>query len=220
VKKPLPSRARIDLINLPEGSTQALIACRECDLLQRAVVLSEGGTARCPRCDAVLYRKTAGSLDHTLAYALAAAALFVIANTFPILGLDAQGNHTSTTVFGTVQALHATGMSAVAALVFVTTILIPAIDLAALLYLLVPLRLGRVPPGVSAMLRLIQAVRPWGMVEVFLLGMLVSLVKLAHLAHVHTGVALWSFAGLMLLLAATAASFDAQAIWARVRWLP
>jgi paraquat-inducible protein A len=220
VKKPLPSRARIDLINLPEGSTQALIACRECDLLQRAVVLSEGGTARCPRCGAVLYRKTAGSLDRTLAYALAAAALFVIANTFPILGLDAQGDHTSTTVFGTVRALHATGMSAVAALVCVTTILIPAIDLAALLYLLVPLRLGRVPPGVPAMLRLIQAVRPWGMVEVFLLGMLVSLVKLAHLASVHTGVALWSFAGLMLLLAATAASFDAQAIWARVRWLP
>jgi paraquat-inducible protein A len=147
VKKPLPSRARIDLINLPEGSTQALIACRECDLLQRAVVLSEGGTARCPRCGAVLYRKTAGSLDRTLAYALAAAALFVIANTFPILGLDAQGNYTSTTVFGTVRALHATGMSAVAALVFVTTILIPAIDLAALLYLLVPLRLGGFRPA-------------------------------------------------------------------------
>jgi paraquat-inducible protein A len=220
VKKPLPSRARIDLINLPEGSTQALIACRECDLLQRAIVLSEGGTARCQRCGAVLYRKTAGSLDRTLAYALAAAALFVIANTFPILGLDAQGNHTSTTVFGTVRALYATGMSAVAGLVFVTTILIPAIDLAALLYLLVPLRLGRVPPGVPAMLRLIQAVRPWGMVEVFLLGMLVSLVNLCHLAHVHIGVALWSFAGLMLLLAATAASFDAQGIWARVRALP
>lgn len=220
MKKPLPSRARIDPINLPAGSTQSLIACRECDLLQRAVVLSEDGTARCPRCDALLYRKVPDSLDRTLAYALAAAVLFVIANTFPILGLDSQGNHTSTTVFGTVQALHATGMSAVAALVFVTTILIPAIDLATLLYLLVPLRLGRVPAGMPAMLRLIQAVRPWGMVEVFVLGMLVSLVKLAHLAHVHTGVALWSFAGLMLLLAATAASFDAQAIWARVRLLP
>ena len=207
-------------MNLSEGSRQSLIACRECDLLQRAVVLREGGTACCPRCDAVLYRKVPDSLDRTLAYALAAAVLFVIANTFPILGVDSQGNHTSTTVFGTVRALHATGMSAVAALVFVTTILVPAIDLAALLYLLVPLRLGRVPPGVPAMLRLIQAAKPWGMVEVFLLGMLVSLVKLSHLASVHTGVALWSFAALMLLLAATAASFDAQGIWARVRTLP
>jgi paraquat-inducible protein A len=104
-------------------------------------------------------------------------------------------------------------MSAVAALVFVT-------NLAALLYVLVPLRFGRLPPAVPAMLRLIQAVKPWGMVEVFLLGMLVSLVKLAHLASVQIGVALWSFAALMLLLAATAASFDAQGIWARVRALP
>jgi paraquat-inducible protein A len=84
----------------------------------------------------------------------------------------------------------------------------------------VPLRFGRLPPGVPALLRLIQAVKPWGMVEVFLLGMLVSLVKLAHLASVHIGVALWSFAALMLLLCATAASFDAQSIWARVRALP
>jgi len=71
-----------------QGSTQRLIACRERDLLQRAVVLSEGGTVCCPRCDAVLYRKVPDSLDRTLAYALAAAVLFVIANTFPILGVD------------------------------------------------------------------------------------------------------------------------------------
>ena len=51
------------------------------------------------------------------------------------------------------------------------------------------------------MLRVLRAVQPWGMVEVFMLGVLVSLVKLAHLASVVPGIALWSFAALMLLFA-------------------
>ena len=53
------------------------------------------------------------------------------------------------------------------------------------------------------------------MVEVFLLGTLVSLAKLAHLAHVQPGIALWSFAALMVLLAAAAAAFDPHALWER-----
>ncbi|MGH7186685.1 MAG: paraquat-inducible protein A, partial [Pseudomonadota bacterium] len=67
-----------------------------------------------------------------------------------------------------------------------------------------------------AMFRLVQTVRPWGMVEVFMLGTLVSLAKLMHIAHVVPGVAIWSFGALMFLLAAAAASFDPHDLWARV----
>lgn len=193
-----------------------LIACHECDLLQREVQLAPGGTARCPRCGSVLYRNTPDGLDRTLAYALAAAALFVVANAFPIVGLEAQGFRSSTTLLGTVQTLHKDEMTSVAALVFVTTILMPALNIGALLYMLLPLKLGRVPSGLPAVFRLVDAVRPWGMVEVFMLGTLVSLTKLAHLAHVEPGIALWSFGVLMFLVAAAAASFDSHALWARV----
>ena len=66
------------------------------------------------------------------------------------------------------------------------------------------------------MFRLVQTVRPWGMVEVFMLGTLVSLAKLSHIAHVKPGIALWSFGVLMFMVAAAAASFDADDLWARV----
>jgi paraquat-inducible protein A len=197
-------------------SASSLIACHECDLLQREVPLPTGRAARCGRCGAVLYRNTPDSLNRTLAYTLAAALLFAVANAFPIVGLDAQGNRTATTLFGTVRTLHDDGMTSVAALVFVTTILMPALELGAMLYMLLPLRLGRVPRGLPAMFRVVQSVRPWGMVEVFMLGTLVSLAKLAHLASVVPGIALWSFAALMLLLAAVSAAFDPRALWARV----
>jgi paraquat-inducible protein A len=196
-----------------------LIVCHECDVLLREPALADGCEARCPRCGAALFAKSREGLERTLALTLGALVLFVVSNSFPILGLEVQAHRTATTLYGAVLALRDQEMPLVAGLVFVTTILVPAVDLAAMTYLLLPLSLGRRPPSLAEVFRLVQSVRPWGMVEVFILGVLVSLVKLAHLASVLPGVALWSFGGLMLLMAAAAASFDAREFWVRVEAL-
>lgn len=193
----------------------ALIACPECDLLQRATAIEGGELARCSRCLMLLYRPYDENLDRPLAFTLSASILFVLANAFPIVGLELQGQSTSATLFGTVQALYRQNMSLLAALVFFTTILVPAVQLAGMAYLLLPLRFGRVPRQLPVALRMLHAVRPWGMVEVFILGVLVSLVKLGGMANVQPGIALWAFGGLLLMIAAAVASFDARVIWAR-----
>ena len=78
-----------------------LTACHECDLLLREIDLSaEKGTVACPRCDAELYRVGHNSLERSLALTCAALVLLVIANTFPIVGLNIQGHEIETTVFG------------------------------------------------------------------------------------------------------------------------
>jgi paraquat-inducible protein A len=115
-----------------------------------------------------------------------------------------------------VQTLWNEDMKSVGILVFVTTMLMPALELCALTYLLLPLRLGRAPSHFALVFRMLQAVKPWGMVEVLMLGVLVSLVKLANLAGVVPGIALWSFAALMFVMAAVAAVFDPRDLWARV----
>ena len=200
----------------PQGAALApLIACHECDLLQREAPLPRGGIARCGRCGAVLYRDRPESLERALALTVGAVVLFVLANAFPIVGLALEGQVIQTTLFNTVRTLWDQEMKSVAVLVFLTTIAMPALELFAIAYLLLPLRLGRVPPGFAQVFRMLQSVRPWGMVEVFMLGVLVSLVKLAHLAGVVAGIALWSFAALMLVMAAIASVFDARALWAR-----
>lgn len=192
-----------------------ILACHECDLLQREAALPKGGVARCGRCGAELYRSHPDSLERTLALTASAIVLFVIANSFPIVGLQLDGQVIQTTLFNTVRTLWDEEMKSVAALVFVTTIAMPALQLFAVAYLLLPLRLGRVPAHFTLVFRMLQTVRPWGMVEVFMLGVLVSLVKLAHLAGVVAGVALWSFAALMLMMAGISAAFDARGLWAR-----
>jgi paraquat-inducible protein A len=193
-----------------------LIACHECDLLQRETALASGGTARCRRCGATLYRRPPASVDRSLALTLAAMVLFVVANTFPIVGLSVNGTLVETTLFGAVHVLYDDGVWPLAGLVFATTLLMPLLDMAAVAYVLLPLRTGHIPRRPDIVLRVLRHVTPWGMIEVLILGMLVALVKLAAIATVVPGIAMWAFGGVMLLLAAAASTFDPHDIWARI----
>jgi paraquat-inducible protein A len=164
-----------------------------------------------------LYRNSPDSLDRTLALVLAASILFIIANIYPILGIEIQGSHNATNLYGAVSALWDQGMRPISFLVFITTILIPAIELSMMIYLLLPLRLQHVPAGIPLILRILQSIKPWGMVEVFMLGVLVSLVKLTDTSSIIPGVALWSFGGLTFMLAAVAASFNPRDVWEHLK---
>lgn len=196
-----------------------LVACRECDLLQRECELPPHRIAECARCGAELFRAKPRSLDHTLAYVVGAAVLFFIANAFPLLSLEAQGLVNTTTVLGASQALYDQNERLVAILVFMTTMLLPGIEIASMLYMLGLLRAGRVPMRLSFAFRLVEAIKPWGMQQVFLIGVIVSLVKLGHMATVILGLGMYAMAGVILLLTAAEAAYDPRALWARVREL-
>jgi paraquat-inducible protein A len=197
-------------------NNQPLTTCHECDLLQYEVPLPEGGVAHCPRCGAELYRSHPDSLERSLALTTGAILLFAIANAFPIVGIKLEGNLIQTTLFHTAQMLYDDDMKSLAALVLLTTIIMPTLQLFAMIYLLLPIRMGHVPPHFALVFRMLHAVQPWAMVEVLMLGVLVSLVKLAGLAHVVPGIALWSFGALMMMMAAIAATFDPRALWLKM----
>jgi len=197
-----------------------IIVCHDCDLLQREIPLKPGCAASCRRCGAVLYRNATDSIERTLAYTLAAAVLFVIANVSPIFTIELQGARSTISLLGAVHSLWNQQMQFVSLLVFLTTILIPALELITMTFLLLPLKFRLVPAGYTLFLRMMQIVEPWGMVEVFMLGVLVSLVKLTGSFKVIPGIAIWSFGSLTLLLAAAASSFSARDVWARLENKP
>ncbi|KAF1054949.1 MAG: Paraquat-inducible protein A [Burkholderia gladioli] len=117
--------------------------------------------------------------------------------------------HVQTTLIG---ALWDQGMEVVAVIVFCSTLLFPLIEMAALLYVLFALRAGAVPPTFNDVMRAIQLVRPWGMIEVFMLGILVTIVKMVSLARVVPEAALFAFGALTLMLAVVV-MFDPRALW-------
>lgn len=192
-----------------------LMACHECDGVHRIVAVSARGRAFCRRCGALLYRNMPRSLDHSAALYLAALILFILANTFPFVALQ-YGDRMEQSLLGSAGlALQHSGMEAVGVLVLLTSVVFPFVTIAGMLYLLLPLRLGRRAPFTTRVWRLVKALNPWSLIGVFMLGLLVSVVKLQDLATIVPGVAFYAFIGLLVVSSAAVASFDPAVLWPR-----
>jgi paraquat-inducible protein A len=196
----------------------SLIACPDCDLVQRLPDLPAGASARCPRCDRELWRRREDSLNRTLALSLAAAVLYVIANSTPMLSLTAVGRSASTTVFGGAEQLWEDGQEIVAVLVLFAAVVAPALQISFMLMTVLGAQRPRPPAWVATLLRHHPTARTWSMVEVMLLGVLVALIKIAELATVIPGVALFSLGALVFVFAGIQASFDRREVWERIAW--
>lgn len=191
------------------------IACHDCDRVHEAPEVPPGGAALCTRCGATLFKHKRDPLDRTLALSVAGLVLFVVANTFPFLTFKMGSSRTETTLGTGVVDLYQQGMWELAGLVLLTAILAPAIQLGVLLHLILPLKLGRRPLGLKPSFRFVRRIQPWSMMEVFLLGILVSVVKLAAMGRIVPGLALYAFGTLILVMAAANASFDPHSVWRR-----
>lgn len=203
-------------IDRPAAGTTQFIVCHECDLLQREIPLPPGRSALCARCGARLYSTASKGIDHTLALALTTAIVFILANAYPIIGLQIQATRNDTSIISAVHTLWIQDMRIVASLVFFTIFFVPMVQLGVMIHILLSLKRGRKPAGFTVIMRVLQHFGPWGMVEVFIIGVIVALVKLTHYGSLIPGIALWSLGVLTLLLAATASSFNNHDIWERV----
>lgn len=199
------------------NNANPLIACQDCDALHRERELAPGETARCDRCDAVLYKAKPNGMSQALALTVSAAVCFVVANVYPVLGFALEGRVQLSTLLTGVIELYRSGMWGLSVLVFIASIGVPAVRILGLLYVLVPLQGGYPPPHAAIIFRHLQNLKPWAMIEVYMLGLLVAIVKLAQLATIVWGPALYAFVALMFAIAAADAALEPRDIWKRVR---
>jgi paraquat-inducible protein A len=178
-----------------------ILICRDCDTVYRAILLQRGQVALCRRCDAVLARYFGVDVESGLALVIAAAIFFAIANLTPILSIEVAGVQTKANVWFAVRSLQQGWISVAAFGLALTTFLIPAVQIGLLLWVLLFARFRRRPPGFRPIMKLLHRVRPWSMTEVFLLGALVAVVKLANWVPIAVGAGIWAMAALTLVLA-------------------
>jgi len=196
----------------------SLVACPDCDLLQRIPEVPPGASVRCPRCDKELWRHRVDSHNRTFALTVAALVLYIVANTVPMLGLHAAGREAFTTVVGGAHQLRLDGQQIVSVLVLFAAVISPALQIIFLLLILTGCRRERPPFWVGMLLRHVHFTRTWSMIEVMLLGVLVALTKIADYATVIPGVALFALFALVVLLAAMESCFDPREVWESVEW--
>ncbi|MDO9619481.1 MAG: paraquat-inducible protein A [Pseudomonas sp.] len=190
-----------------------LIACHECDLLLRRPDAGAGERVECPRCGYELYTHRTQVVRRSMALVVAALLLYVPANFLPIMQLNLLGQATEDTVWTGVLGLYNSGMQSVAVVVFLCSMAVPLLKLLCQFAVLLSIRLDIGRSYGLLLYRIYHHMREWGMLEVYLMGILVAIVKLVDLAELSIGLGLLCFVALLLVQVWLEVTMSPHQIW-------
>ena len=189
------------------------IACRECDLLVKLTHLAEGCRALCPRCGYTLTTNHRNAGDRVIAFSLAALVFLCLSFVFPFLTFSAQGQDRTTTLMQSITVMITENFTSLAVIIFITIIVIPALYLLSAIYVYMSVKSSRLFPGTHTMMKLIGHLQHWSMADIFLIGILVSFIKIISLADVSLGLSFWSFVLFIISMTAAVLHIDKHQIW-------
>jgi paraquat-inducible protein A len=196
-------------------STPALLICEYCDTVHRRRPLACGEVARCLRCQAVLERHQRIGINAMFALVVTVMVVFVQANVWPIITLGFNGEQIHTKLWGIIIMMWKEHSQVVAILAAATLFFFPLCKMLTLGWLLAYGRVGRRAPGFGRLMVLMHYINPWTMSEVFVLGMLVSIVK-AHLYFdVTADIGSFAYAGLAVLITIFS-GIDVRQLWDKI----
>ncbi len=193
-----------------------IICCHECDELCKIPYPLRIGRYKCPNCGHTLFRHYPGMVEKLYAIHIAALILFLVTNWYPFLTFEVLGNSSQATFTTAIQYLYEEGDYLLAVAVLMTTLVVPFSRIVIFLMLFAPLHHGRVPRFAPHLLKTLEDITPWGMLDVFLVGVLVSIVKLVKMGTIIPGISLWAFTALILILAYGQSIFEPHPIWERI----
>ena len=148
-----------------------------------------------------------------LAFALTALILFLLANAFPLMAIALAGRGQTVRLGSGVAGLAEHDLLPLALFVFTISIMAPLGRVLALGYVLFHLNRQGQPRHLMPVLRLAERMRPWAMLDVFLVGALIAITKLHDLAEIDIGVGFWALGSLVLILAGFDMAIDRRMLW-------
>jgi paraquat-inducible protein A len=201
-------------MNPVSARSLGLWGCACCGMVSQ-VAEHQDATPRCPRCLFALHVRKPYSLQRTLAYLAAAVLLYIPANVLPVMGTaSVLGKHEHTLLGGIAELWHS-GSWELAAIVFIASIAVPILKIAALALLVITAhRRSRWRQLERARLyRLLETVGHWSMLDVFVVVILVGMVRFGAFASVSPEAGLLAFGAVVIATMLGAASFDPRLIW-------
>lgn len=201
---------------VPPRRRRTIIACPGCGTIHRTRGVPRGAVAICRVCRTKLFNDQRGNMQGVVALNIAAFILFAMAHLYPFLTLDIEGRAQTSTFLTGPWMLFELGYWPLALVVFLAASLMPALRMLTTFWLLAPMLAGDRPPYGAALMRFSQFLRPWSMLEIFFLGVLVAYVKLSDLAQIQLHMAVFSFVGALFLLTIADSIVEQRAIWERL----
>ena len=194
-------------------SHNSLCSCHECGLHVNLPILNTGEKALCPRCSFVLTTKHKNAINRILAFSVSAIIFLLVSIPFEFLSFKAQGLENKLTITQSIDFLFSHNYGILAIIQLLTIFIIPLLILCSLIYVLSFLKKEKLPPYGDKLLTLIFFLLPWAMVEIFLVGVLVSLVKILAMADIGLGPSFISLSLFALLMTAVVMHIDKHEIY-------
>jgi paraquat-inducible protein A len=204
-----------ELEQLSDLPLDELVGCHECDMLLRKPQLAAGDRAECPRCGFLLYSHNHQVIRRSLALVLAALLLYIPANFLPIMQINVLGQSSEDTIWSGVLSLYDAGgiLKSIALVVFLCSMVIPLVKLLIQFFVLLTIRLNYARGFGLMMYRMYHHLQEWGMLEVYLMGILVSIVKLIDIASPTMDFGLACFIALLLVQVWLEVTMEPHQIW-------
>jgi paraquat-inducible protein A len=199
-----------------DGDLRSWHECADCGLFQVVPEVPDGDAAACARCNKTLRRAARDSLPFAFACSSLAALLLALALDQPLVEMNVIGRSGTSTLTTGPQFLWSQGLPALAAVVFVTLLVMPFVKLALTLVVLGGAFVPNPPGSLAWLFGWLERISPFAMIEVFLLGSFVAYTRLRDLAPVEVGPALFAVGGVMVAMIAADATLDRAAVWKRL----
>jgi len=200
------------MIQAPQIRPPERVACPDCGLMQMLPILVGRQTAECRRCGSTLAGPATGRVDAPLALASAALVLLVPALIWPLMTVSSLGAVRQSWLQTCVTALWDQGFGSLAAVVAAFSIVLPCVYLAALVFVLLSLRFDvGIPLG--RLFRWVQRLRPWMMIEVYLVGGFVAYSRIKVVSTIEIDSGGWCLLAASLLFLLGLTQLDARTVW-------
>jgi paraquat-inducible protein A len=181
--------------------------------MQVLPAMPPGARAICLRCDAVLRHTRRDPLILPLALNISALILFGLGATLTMMSVTTAGQQRVADLISGPAELEHYGLWEISLVVLVTTVAAPLARVLCMLTVLIGLRLKRPPAELRAIYAWVEHLRPWSMVEIYLLGLFVAYVRLSGMSTVDLGPAIYALGALMVIMVLADYTLDEQAVW-------
>jgi len=193
------------------------MACPSCDWLHIKESLEPREKAKCARCSEVMYTYRPNTLDKMLAASLASI-IFLLSSLFlPFLTLKKSGVNSSISLMDAAWSLVFSEVALLGVFVLLLIVLVPLVRLGLIIYVLTVLKWGGKPTkNLKRSFRFAMVLEPWAMGDVFLIGVVVSLIKISQLAVLFIGPAFWAWVALIVTTIYLSINFSRDTMWLRI----
>ncbi len=193
-----------------------LIICYDCDLIFKNPYVDMGYALFCPRCGCKLYEPKKNSINRTLALSITALLLYLPASLIPLMTFDTFGFKQSCSIFDAVILFYDKGYLFVSLMVAFTSLLFPLIKLLLLFSISICLKLKRYSDLLPLFMRCHSFIDEWEMLDVYMIGILVTIIKMYNMVHIQYELGFFFFIGLLIITFCSSTAMDKNLFWSLI----